>query len=269
MLLFSDKASKEDASTSAPRQIDLTATYAIASGMRNNCGLHSIAHTWLSLPVEKIRQLFETYPIFNRLMLRFYQYHELAGEPNLTDFLLLNKIFSHPWDRELLWGQVLREELRSMLLATDEGEEFGVDDLYDLLDDTYIGQDLLHVLTRKMGAMLTVCNPIYPDVDPVMHFPPEHDEIPSWEIHLYHLGNHFNFDYPTQVENEQHNDRRKKAKALLGAVLEFKKESGLYDYEKQSVSIKANMRLVEKKALPALKAKAQEQESRKSKLQGP
>lgn len=261
MLVFS-----KEGSTSASAQIDSEPTYAISSGLRNNCGLHSIAHTWLSLPVEKIHQLFATHPIFNRLMIKFYTYHELEGEPNLTDFLLMNNIFSHPWDRELIWGQVLRETLREMLFATEAGEEFGVEDLEDLLDDTYVGQDLLHVLTRKMGAMLTVCNPTQSQIDPIMNLLPENDEVPSWEIHLYHLGNHFNFDYPTIEQNKQHNDRRREKKALFSGVFEFKKAPLFeqYDHEKQAVYIKANLRLIQKNTLPVLKAKAQETLERKA-----
>lgn len=190
---------------------------AVAGAYRSNCGLHCIAHTWWSLPEDKIRILFTKHPIFTTLMQEFYQYYNLPYEANINDFIKLNNILSHPFDREALWGPVLRRHLFNHLV--NHVDEFGAQAWENVAVDNYIPDDRLKLLTEQMGAQLIVhdavgqqYNPDIPSQRKTTYLPFQNS---NWQIEVFNNGVHYDFRLPTERQNIEHNLARENSTGLL------------------------------------------------------
>jgi hypothetical protein len=187
---------------SAPRVLPQNLYQAIAGGYRNNCGVNSIAHCWLSLPQEQIRALYATHPIFEEIITTFYEYHQIPREPNLDEFLFFVTAFNHPKDRELMMGQVLRNVI---LRYAPNGDHFNIE------NNNFIADDTLALLTREMGAKFTSYNlSINQDeFGKATDYLPIGGEIPSWNVELFFVNNnHFNFRFPDEQTSILHNEKR-------------------------------------------------------------
>lgn len=170
---------------------------AVASGYRNNCGLHCILNTWLALPEAQIRELIDRHPIFATIIQTFADYYELDN-CDADMFLLLCKTFNQPYDREILLGQVFRQVLRLYIPEQD---------LNSVADDKYIHDDLLSYITQEMGASLTIHNTRqFQSVQKEVTYPS--NTPATWHVDAYHVGNHYNFKYPSYRQSVDHNTRR-------------------------------------------------------------
>lgn len=168
-----------------------------SSGYRNNCGLNSIIHTFLGLPENKMKSLIEQHPIFTEIIRAFADYYQL-GACSVDDFVRLCSLYNHPWDREILLGQIFRE----VLITYVDENEYG-----EVIDDQPIPDDLLSVLTEQMGASLTIHNTReFQSIQKAVTYPP-HD-APSWHIEIHHVGGHYDFKYANYHESVRHNKER-------------------------------------------------------------
>lgn len=188
----------------AQRGFERDAAYAHTSGYRNNCGLHSIIHNLFRLTPGKISELANTYPIFNEIAQAFYDYYELPGDPSWYGFVEICKQFDHPYDREILLGQVLRQVLRNKLL-NNSPDYIEQDEIMTVLDDEMLNNNLLSIITKEMGAKLKVYNTTSKNAyDRIQIFSPDYERA-SWNIEIFHLGDHYETKYATSEENEKHN----------------------------------------------------------------
>ncbi|MBI2792148.1 MAG: hypothetical protein HYX61_09325 [Gammaproteobacteria bacterium] len=210
MLVFSQAAS--EASSSKPQQdIGL----ALASGYRNNCGLHSIMHLWLALPEETIIYLYVAEPIFKTIISKFNNDFGL-GEPDIEKFMRLMNFLNSPWDREILLGSVFRDTLREIVLEEIAKEHIHPDEMEYLVDNRMIQHNFLKLLTERMHAHLTVYNQV---VDlheyelPIYEYAPKGDKL--WQADLYFNGSHFDFNYPCKQQNVEHNAKRGREHSIL------------------------------------------------------
>jgi len=99
-----------------------TIPVAISSGRHNNCGLHGIIHTYMAAMLELSPEALEIaqseYPFLKQVIDKFLSKHpdlsKIQNSPKhpmlrIDALLAFNKICDSPADRELLWGDVLRE----------------------------------------------------------------------------------------------------------------------------------------------------------------
>lgn len=198
---------------------------AIAGPYQNNCGLHAIAHSWLSLPENKIRTLAQTHPIYSIIFDIFYQHYGLSGQPDVEQILEFNKTFSHPRDREILWGPVLRQTLRDPRLRSF----IPASELKNLADSKMVFHDSLAILTQLMGATLTIHNRSYRDYEKkhmpaVMTYQPT--ENAHWKIDLVYVGDHYNFSYSRAEKNHAHNQKWHQTHTALLYDEFFQQDSG-------------------------------------------
>lgn len=205
---------------------------AIASGYRNNCAYHCIAHTWLSLPAAKIRELYKKYPIYRRIITKFCSYYNLPDPANVDTFIeiMQSKPFSHPIVRERIWGQVLREINRELLPPAQAAE---------LRDGALVANDALHPLVKAMGANLIIHSAVTEVVE---------IENADFQIEMFHEGAHYNFTYGDPVLNQTHNAlmeaRSAKQPEFIGQItdLAFRQAESLVGVKEQDAQIRVLVR---------------------------
>ncbi len=261
---------------------------AISSGYANNCGFHSIAHLWMDLPDDVFVYLYENYPIFKVIHAQFNQEYG-GGEPTLEKLLKFKKLpaLNNPFDRELIWGPILRKVLRTLASAeiervksieTDEMTDleqaqyfFGPKELEYLADGRCVDFRMLRLLTQEMGLDLTVYNQVASHSEyelPVYQFPPKGDIC--WQGELFFNGAHYDFTFGDEEKNTKHNIKRADSfliphipSIFIDDKSTVKEEKKITD-EKVQLAVKAIMTVVNKKlAAPQL---SQETAHVKSKL---
>lgn len=173
--------------------------FATADAFRNNCALHCFAHTLFSLGDEKIKEIATTNAAaFSLLCEEFKRYYAIE-EPIDLDFILqFNKTVTHPYEREIIWGPILRNVL--VKLQPEDLQQY-------VAKDTPIGIDPLTMLATAFGAKLEVNDEANKKHDYLLQ---EQQHI--WTMKLYHSdkgGGHWNFSYPDPSLNEQHNAKYK------------------------------------------------------------
>lgn len=168
-----------------------------ASSFSNNCAFHCVALTWLNLPLEKIEALYQRYPIYKKIIRNFYEYYDLKGEPTLENFLKVVNGFTHPYDKEVLLGPVLRNVLQNEMM--DKGKNAN-----EIAIGKEVADDNLAILTQSMGAHLFVqTKQKYQDIP---HQGEYTVDDPLWELRIFHDKVHYNFTYANEGLNRQHND---------------------------------------------------------------
>ncbi|MCS5712146.1 hypothetical protein [Candidatus Berkiella aquae] len=177
--------------------------YAQAGAYRNNCAFHCMTHTLFNMSDEKLHDLFNKNPIFTDLLIKFYDYYELGQNYDVDDFLSLVNRFSHPEDKEIAFGEVMRKLLREMI---DNSPDSSPAHKEELKAGNLISDELVGKLANAMGASLTIhLTDEAPDFD--VKFPIAH---PQWEVNLYHTergGGHYNFSYKEPFFNQFHNEQ--------------------------------------------------------------
>lgn len=182
--------------------------HAKASGYRNNCGLHTIIHSWLNLSESQIIELARNYPIFDEIVNTFYEFYQLPEEPNLHNFLQMCRLFNHPLDREILLGQVFRRVLQNHIQEQIRDGALVEMEIANVFDDEHIPDDLLCILTKQMGAALTIHNTTgFQNIQQAVTYVPDEGRV-LWNIQSYHVGGHYDFKYPSYRQNVEHNARR-------------------------------------------------------------
>ncbi|MBI2792103.1 MAG: hypothetical protein HYX61_09100 [Gammaproteobacteria bacterium] len=182
--------------------------HAKASGYRNNCGLHTVINTWLSLTERQIYELAQNYPIFDEIVNKFYEFYQLPGQPNLHNFLQICRLYNHPLDREILLGQVFRRVLQDNIQQLIADRTLVAEEITNVYDDESIPDDLLSVLTKQMGAALTIHNTThYQSVQQAVTYVPDEGPV-LWNIQAYHVGGHYDFKFASYQQNVEHNTRR-------------------------------------------------------------
>lgn len=172
--------------------------YAIASGHKMNCSLHGIMHTWLAQKEATIRAQINQYPIFQELVRSCLERYGLPTEDSVNTFLDLMERFNHPRDREIILGPVLRNMLQ---------DNVPLNEIHEVIDDEEIPDDLLHHLTTQMGAKLVIHNTTeFRSVQQSVEYLPQEGHY-TWEVHLYHVGGHYNFKLHTNGQCRAHNQK--------------------------------------------------------------
>lgn len=214
--------------------------YAKSSPFYNNCGLHGIIHTWLSLPRKKQDTLFEFFPIFTKILERFYLNYDLPGTPDRDHFFKIMEVLKNPLDRELVLGPVMREILCDLILPEIEMETFETRVAQDCIDNQIIGHDILAFLLQEMGANMNLYNAVksnreYVAVKTLSKSP--FDAI--WEVKLQYQGGHYDFRLPTGLLCIEHNERREFPDSLIYSEIcqELMEGYDMSDTVKQSVQI--------------------------------
>jgi hypothetical protein len=182
--------------------------HAKASGYRNNCGLHTIIHSWLNLTDHQIMELARNYPIFDEIVNTFYEFYQLPDEPNIHHFLQMCRFYNHPFDREILLGQVFRRVLQNHIQEQISDGALVEMEIANVFDDEHIPDDLLCILTKQMGAALTIHNTTgFQNIQKAVTYVPDEGPV-LWNIQSYHVGGHYDFKYPSYQQNVEHNARR-------------------------------------------------------------
>ncbi len=173
--------------------------FAIADAFRNNCALHCFAHTLFSLVDEKIKEIAAANTAaFPLLYEEFKRYYAIEESVDLEFILCFNKTITHPYEREIIWGPVLRNVI--VKLQPEDLQQY-------VAKDVPIGIDPLTMLATAFGAKLEVNDEANKNHD---YLPQEQQHI--WTMKLYHSdqgGGHWNFSYPDPALNEQHNAKFK------------------------------------------------------------
>jgi hypothetical protein len=185
---------------------------ATASGFKNNCGFHCIAHTLLALTDEQLIALSQANPIYQAIAQRFYDRYDIQGDPNFEDMLRIVRSYPHPFDHEILLGPVLRETLRGTIDNPTDEEREQLQDWHQVEDQT------LAKLTKLLGFDLYVIPMDQSDSAFTLEFPVVDGATSPFEIRLTHIGahpesvngvqtqfGHFNFSFPDERRNVIHN----------------------------------------------------------------
>ncbi|MBS0286145.1 MAG: hypothetical protein JSR17_02545 [Proteobacteria bacterium] len=229
MMLFSQSAataaSAAKPASTTPAVESAFPNIAISSGYMNNCGFHSIIHLWMALPDEMFSYLYNNFPVFKEIHREFC--NQYGGEVSLEKLLQFKKLplLDNPWDRELIWGGVFREVLKTIaalevvriseLPPMEDADiesvqyRFGPKELEFLETAECVDFRMLKLLTEKMGLDLTVYNQVASHAEfelPIYHFAPERETC--WQAELFFNGGHYDFTHQDKALNKAHNDKR-------------------------------------------------------------
>ena len=177
---------------------------AIANAYRNNCSFNCIAHTLFNKNENDIKTLFKYYPLLQEIMMATYQHYQLPFEDyDVDNFIKLINRFSHPVDRELLLGQVLRIVLRDHI---NNDPNATLAEKNELRDGNLVSDSVVAKFANQMGASIVIHSEnLNPDFD--LRYP---IDKPAWRLELFHKeggGGHYDFSYGEEFLNTSHNDQ--------------------------------------------------------------
>lgn len=185
---------------------------ATASGFKNNCGFHCIAHTMLALTDEQLVPLSQANPIYQTIAEKFYQRYDIQGAPTFEGMLRIVRSYPHPFDHEILLGPVLRETLLETIDNPTDDEREQLQDWHQVEDQT------LAKLTKALGFDLYVIPQDLADPAFTLSFPVVENATSQFAIRLTHIGahnesvngvqtqfGHYNFSFSDQQRNLIHN----------------------------------------------------------------
>lgn len=160
-----------------------------AGGYGNNCAFHSMIHSWLNLPNDKIIALAESYKVYDDILETFNAYYgtTIASMP---EFLacMRNSPFSHPYNREIILGSIFRIVARKITGSP-------------LPDGHFIAQEAAGQFANAMGADFTV------ETGEAADRPVYEARIrsPLFNVRAYYGYDHYDFLLEDELATVQHN----------------------------------------------------------------
>lgn len=166
---------------------------ATAGAKDNNCLLNCFTHNLFSLTAEKLQPLTQAEP-FKALLDEFQNYYDLE-HVSAEDLIDIDALLDSPYDREIIWGPVLRKYIEKLEGLSDS-------DRRDLLENKELRLDLMVKLTKHFGVKLTIHNSYDGVQDPSVY----DVDSPFFSMVLYHSqkgGGHYDFIFPDDSTGEK------------------------------------------------------------------
>lgn len=177
---------------------------ALASGASNNCLLHCFAHTLFNLPEDKYAAVVGTEG-YKNLLVAFGQYYGVET-PSRENIDALNKDYTHPLERELIWGPVFRQMLIAKLEEKEDKTEDEQAEIVNLREENGIQDTDFAKIAGQFGVTMSIHSDQQSDIeiDPME----PNKKICTFDVihNVLESGhNHYNFKF---VDDERDNIAR-------------------------------------------------------------